>query len=75
VEESHRPRAARKKAAIKSNFWMVLEGYLAMRGRYRDTNLLPMSQPRQRAMTKQETGYLAVERMYERSKCRHWATL
>lgn len=36
---------------------------MALRGRYRDDNLGPVARPRQETMTKQEMGYLGVERM------------
>lgn len=54
---------------------MASEGSVALRGRYRDDNSGPVARPRQEAMTKQEMGYLAVERMYECSKHRHGALL
>lgn len=56
---------------------MASEGWVAQRRRYRAENWRLVTEPRQGAMTKQEIGYLAVERMYEGSKhkCRELGTL
>lgn len=53
---------------------MASEGSVALKG-YTDDNLGPVVRPRQEAMTKQEMGYLAVERMYECSKQKHGVLL